>query len=67
VKVIPLRDDQEFIRRLTTGVIVAWPKLSSDAKSLILREATLAMDPESKTQTSLEQDLKQFIERNQGA
>jgi hypothetical protein len=64
VKVIPLGNDHELIRRLATGVIAEWPKLPAEIKSAILSQACQAMDPASQ-RTSLVQDLKEFIKRNQ--
>jgi hypothetical protein len=64
VKVIPLGDDSELIRRLATGVIAAWPKLPDELRAEILRAACLATDSAS-ARTSLEQDLKQLIKRHE--
>lgn len=64
MKVIPLGNDPELIRRLATGLVAQWPRLPDEIKSSILREACLATD-ETSARTSLEQDLRQLIQNHQ--
>jgi hypothetical protein len=64
MRAIDPQEDSELVRRLATGLAACWDAIPTSVQTDILKEATLASDPASKS-TSLEFQLKQLIEKLQ--
>lgn len=64
MRVVSPQEDQELVRRLSTGLVACWEAIPEGVRAEILREATLAFDPASK-RVGLEFQLKQLVEKLQ--
>jgi hypothetical protein len=67
MKMMGADDNPDLVRRLATGLIAQWEAIPKNVQTAILRDATLAIDPGSPQQTSLEQALRQFIKSRQAS